>query len=320
LSAVDLSNASKGSLGVPTASATRASNVVTITTSSSHNLNPSNPGTVLVSRLPKGHTNGTNFDGSFSVGAVLDATHFQYFQADKDDTTTCSGSCLASSGTPFLTYTISPSITGIAFNPVTRQAVLADPNVTSSQINFIDPQSQSVASMTLFVGATGQVCTGSPELGADDVAFQPLSNTAVSFNPKLNQVSLLDPALLQRAAIVSTGQNGLATVCAANCTSTTPANVSIPGALAVDSVDNLALVLNSGSDSISFFQLSKNIKAVHIESVQTPAIDAGNSNVTTPASLSPAVKISLGTAPSAVSGVKILGTGFDSGSQVLLDG
>src|SRR5438552_1411464 len=326
---VGLSYCSKGSLGVPISSATRASNVVTITTSSSHNLNPSNPGTVLVSGLLKGTTNGTNFDGSFSVGAVLDATHFQYFQADKDDTTTCSGSCLASSGTPFLTYTISASITGIAFNPVTRQAVLADPNVTSSQINFIDPQSQSVTSMTLFAGATGQVGTGSPELGATAVAFQPFSNTALSFNPKAGpplgqnatgQVSLLDPSLLQRAAIVNTNQIGLPTVCAANCTSTTPANVSISGALAVDSVDNLALVLNSGSDSISFFQLSKNIKAVHIESVQTPGIDVGSANVTTPASLSPAVKITLGTAPTAVSGVKILGTGFDSGSQVLLDG
>ncbi len=319
LSAVDLSNTSKGSLGVPIASATRASNVVTITTSSPHSLNPGDPGTVLVSGLPKGTTNGTNFDGSFSVGAVLDATHFQYFQADKDDTTTCSGSCLASSGTPFLTYTISPSITGIAFNPVTRQAVLADSNVTSSQISFIDPQSQSVTSMTLFAGATGQVGTGSPELGAADVAFQPFSNTAVSFNPKLNQVSLLDPSLLQRAAIVGTGQNGLATVCAANCTSTTPTNVSIPGALAVDSVNNLALALNSGSDNISVFQLGT-IKTVHVESVQTPGIDAGSANVTIPASLSPAVKITLGTAPSAVSGVKILGTGFDSGSQVLLEG
>src|SRR6266446_5120599 len=319
LSAVDLSNSSKGSLGVPIASATRASNVVTITTSSSHNLDPGNPGTVLISGLPQGTTNGTNFDGSFSVGAVLDATHFQYFQADKDDTTTCSGSCLASSGTPFLTYTISPSITGIAFNPVTRQAVLADPNVTFSQINFIDPQSESVTSMTLFAGATGQVGTGSPELGGADVTFQPFSNTAVSFNPKLNQVSLLDPSLLQRAALVSTGQNGLATVCAGNCTSATPTNVSIPGGLAVDSVNNLALVLNSGSDNISVFQLGT-LKAVHIESVQTPAIDAGSTNVTTPASLSPAAKITLGTAPSAVSGVKILGTGFDSGSQVLLDG
>src|SRR6266849_5288568 len=45
LSAVDLANPSRGSLGVPIASATRASNVVTVTTSSSHNLNPGNPGT-----------------------------------------------------------------------------------------------------------------------------------------------------------------------------------------------------------------------------------------------------------------------------------
>lgn len=321
LSAVDLANSSKGSLGIPISSATRASNVVTITTSSSHNLNPGNPGTVLISGLPQGSTNKTNFNGSFSVGAVLDATHFQYFQADKDDTSTCSASCLASSGTPFLTYMISPSITGIAFNPVTRQAVLADPNTTFSQIIFIDPQSESVNPMTLFAGATGPVSTGSPELGATDVAFQPFSNTAVSFNPKLNQVSLLDPSLLQRAAIVSTGtgQNGLATVCVANCASTTPTNVSIPGAIVVDTVNNLALVVNSGSDNISVFQLGS-IKPVHIERVQTPALDASSANVTTPASLSPAVKITLGTPPTAVSGVKIFGTGFDSGSQVLLDG
>jgi hypothetical protein len=74
LSAVDLAHPSNGSLGSPIASATRASNVVTITTSSSHNLNPGNPGTVLISGLPVGLT---NFNGSFSVFAVLDATHFQ---------------------------------------------------------------------------------------------------------------------------------------------------------------------------------------------------------------------------------------------------
>ena len=329
LSAVDLSNASKGSLGVPITSATRASNVVTIATSSAHNLNSGNPGTVLISGLPAGATNKTNFNGSFSVGAVLDSTHFQYFQADKDDTTTCTATCLASSGNPFLTYTISPSIVGIAVNPVTRQLVLADPNVTNSQITFIDPQSETVGSMTLFAGATGQVSSGAPELGATTTAFQPFSNTALSFNPKAGppigqnatgQVSLLDPSLLQRAAIVNTNQIGVATVCAANCTPpATPTNVTIAGALAVDSANNLALVVNSGNDNISVFHLGT-IKSVHIESVQTPPIDAGNTNIGTPASLSPAVKITLGTAPTAVSGVKILGTGFDSGSQVFLDG
>jgi len=321
LSAVNLANPTAGSIAI--VSATRASNLVTITTKVSHNLNPGNPGTVLISGLPPGTTNKTDFNGSFSVSAVLDATHFQYFQADKDDTTTCSASCLASSGTPFLTYTISASIVGIAFNPLTRQAVLADPNVTFSQIYFIDPQSQSVSPMTLFSETTGPVITGSPELGAETVAFQPFSNTAVSFNPKTNEVSLLDPSLLQRPAIVTTGQNGLATGCMPttppSCTFNSPTNVTIPGAIAVDSVNNLVLTVNSGSGTITGFKLGS-VKAVHIERVQTPAIDAGSANVTTPANLSPAVKITLGTPPTAVSGVKIFGTGFDSGSQVLLDG
>jgi DNA-binding beta-propeller fold protein YncE len=327
LSAVDLANPSKGSLGVAVASATRASNVVTVTTSASHNLNPGNPGTVLISGLPKGSTNQTNFDGSFSVGVVLDATHFQYSQADKDDTSTCTATCLASSGVPFLTYTISPSIAGIAFNPVTRQAVLADPNATSSQITFIDPQSQSVNSMTLFSEETGQVNTGSPELGAADVAFQPFSNTVVSFNPKTNEVSLLDPSLFQRPAIVTTGQTGITTLCftgsgvlaTCNPTANPPqATVTIPGAIAVDSVSNLALTLNSGSGTLTGFKLGR-IKAVHIERVATPAIDDAT-KITTPASLAPAVKITLGTAPAAVGPVKIIGTGFDAASRVRLDG
>jgi DNA-binding beta-propeller fold protein YncE len=315
LSAVNLANPSV--VPVDIASATRASNVVTITTSASHNLNPGNPGTVLISGLPAGKTNGTDFNGSFSVGAVLDATHFQYFQADKDDTSACSATCKASSGVPFLTYTVSPSIVGIAISPVTRRAVLADPNATFSQITFIDPQSQSVSSMSLFSEETGQVSTGSPELGAADVAFQPFSNTAVSFNPKTNEVSLLDPTLLQRPAIVTTGQTGLASVCAATCTSTTPTNVSIPGAIAVDSVHNLVLTVNSGSGTITGFKLG-NIKTVHIERVLTPAID--DASVSTPANLSPAAKITSGVAPTPIGPVKIFGAGFSNSSQVRLDG
>src|SRR6267378_471395 len=195
-------NLATPSTAVGIVSATRASNVVTIRTDAPHNLNPGNPGTVLISGLPAAKT---NFNGSFSVGTVLDANNFQYFQADKDDTSTCPPpsppntllSCTASSGVPFLTYTISPSTAGIAFNRITRTAVLADENVTFAQISFVDPQSQTVSSMTLFAGATGQVSSGSPELGATNVAFQPFTNTAVSFNPVLNQVSLLDPTALQ---------------------------------------------------------------------------------------------------------------------------
>ncbi len=324
LSAMDLAHPSAGSVAI--ASATRASNVVTITTSTAHNLNPSNPGTVLISGLPAGSTNKTDFNGSFSVGQVLDATHFQYFQADKDDTSTCTTGCVASSGTPFLTYSISPSIVGIAINPITRSAVLADPNATgptSSQIFFIDPKSQSVSSMSLFSEETGQVSMGAPELGAAEVAFQPFSNTAVSFNPKTNEVSLLDPSLSQRPAIVTTGQNGLACFTGAgvliSCTSTNPVpTLTIFGAIAVDPISNLVLTLNSGSGTLTGFRLGT-IKSVHIERVLTPAIDGAT--VGTPASFSPAAKITLGAAPQSVGPVRILGSGFSATPvQVRLDG
>lgn len=315
LSAVNLANPSSGSVGIT--SATRASNVVTVTTANPHNLAPGNPGTVLISGLPPGATNKTNFNGSFAVGNVLDATHFQFSQADLDDTSTCAGTCLASSGVPFLTYLISPSITGIAINPVTRLAVLADPNATFAQITFLDPQSETPSSMTLFVNGIGQVSTGSPELGATNVAFQPFTNTAVSFNALRNEVSLLDPTALQRLQIIPTGQTGDATVCAANCTATTPTNVSLTGDVAVDSIHNLALVANSGSNNISVIKLGT-IKAVHIESVLTPAIDPTSFAV--PAQLAQSVKITSGVAPAPIGPVKIFGTGFTNASQVRLDG
>jgi DNA-binding beta-propeller fold protein YncE len=315
LSAVDLANPSTGSADIT--SATRASNVVTVTTAKPHNLAPGNPGTVLISGLPGGKPNNTNFNGSFAVANVLDATHFQFSQADLDDTSTCAAKCLASSGVPFLTYTISPSTTGIAINPVTRLAVLADPNVTFAQVSFLDPQSETVNSLTLFAGTTGQVSTGSPELGATGVAFQPFTNTAVSFNALRNEVSLLDPTALQRLQIIPTGQTGDATVCAANCTGTTPTKVSLIGAVAVDDIHNLALVANSGSSNISVIKLGT-IKAVHIERVLTPAIDPTSFAV--PAQLAQAVKITSGVAPAPIGPVKIYGTGFTNASQVRLDG
>ena len=315
LSAVNLANPSVGSVGI--SSATRASNVVTITTSAAHNLNPSNPGTALISGLPLGSTNKTNFDGSFSVGAVLDATHFQYFQADKDDTVTCTTGCLASSGVPFLTYTISPTTVGIAFNALTRRAILADPNATSSQINFIDPISQSVNPMTVFIGATGSVSIGAPELGADTTAFQPFSNTALSFNSRINEISLLDPALLQRIKIVPTGQTAEGVASFTPSGSTAALSVNLPGALAVDSIDNLAMAVNSGSSNISIFQLG-NIKPLHIERVVSPAVD-DPANITVPSSLAAAVKITLGAPSPAAGPVRIFGSGFSGTSKVRLD-
>jgi DNA-binding beta-propeller fold protein YncE len=314
LSAVNLGHLSS-SVGITTA--TRASNVVTITTAAPHNLVPGNAGTVLISGMPPG-TNATDFNGSFAVANVLDATHFQFSEADKDDTATCTSGCFANSGIPFLTYTISPSTTGIAINPVTRQALVVDPNATFSQFSFIDTQSQSVTSMTVFAGATGQVSTGSPELGATNVGFQPFTNTAVSFNSKLNQLSFIDPTALQRLQFAgTTGQIAEATASFTPPSAASAITVNLAGALAVDSVNNVALALNSGSPSISVFKLGS-IKTIQIQQVVTPAIDP--TGVPVPAQLAQAVKFTSGTASASVGPVRIIGAGFTVGSKVELDG
>jgi DNA-binding beta-propeller fold protein YncE len=310
LSVVDLQHvATQARIGI--ASATRTSDVVTVTTSTQHNLNPGNPGTVLISGLPAGK-NGTIFDGTFSVTSVIDASTFTYSQTAADDTTsgTPASPGFVTYGTAFLTFALTPTVQGIAINQITRTAVLADPNASSSQISFIDSLDQTVSSFSLFSETTGVPTNGlAPESGLADVSFQPFTNTAVVFNPALNEVSMLDPVLLQRDAIVKTGQNGLKTITFTS--SGVSISLKLSGAVLVDGATNTALVANSGSDNLTFFTLSTTFKAVNIEQVLTPAI---------PGALLPQAAITTsGSTPGTLSGVRILGSGFDAGSVVRLD-
>jgi DNA-binding beta-propeller fold protein YncE len=297
---------------IPIASATRTSDVVTVTTSTAHNLNPGNPGTVLISGLPAG-TNGTIFDGTFSVTSVIDEFNFTYTQTAANDTTTSTSSSqgVVTYGIAYLTYSLSPTTQGIAINPITRTAVLADPNVSLSQVTFIDSLDQSFSSITLYSEVVGAPPTNpAPESGAADASFQPFDNTAVVFNPNKNEVSLLDPALLQRDAIIHVPGTGLKSI---TFTNTNVSNtLNLYGAIQVDPNSNSVLVANSGSDNLVFFHLSQTIKHVAIEQVITPGIPG--------AVLQQAVLTTSGTTPSPVSGIRILGSGFDSGSQVRLDG
>jgi len=310
LSVVDLQNvATQTRIGI--ASAARTSDVVTVTTSTQHNLNPGNPGTVLISGLPPGK-NSTIFDGTFSVTSVIDASTFTYSQTAADDTTasTTASSGFVTYGTAFLTYSLTPTVQGIAINQITRTAVLADPNANVAQISFIDSLDQTVSSFTLYSETIGVPTTGvAPESGVADVSFQPFTNTAVAFNPQLNEVSMLDPVLLQRDAIVKTAQNGLKTITFTN--SGVSITLKLSGALQVDPATNTALVVNSGSDNLTFFTLSTSFKPVNIEQVLTPAI---------PGALFPQAAITTsGSTPGTLSGVRILGSGFDAGSVVRLD-
>jgi len=191
--------------------------VVTITTSAAHNLNPGNPGTVLISGLPAGSTKQDRFQRIFFVGQVLDATHFQYFQADKDDTSTC---------TIRLCRQFWNSVSDLLHLPLrlwalpsiqSREAPFS-PTPCHLQPDFFHRSEEPIRTRCRsFSEETGPASAGVLELGAAEVAFQPFTNTAVSFNPKTNEVSLLDPSLLQRPAIVTTGQNGLAALPEREC-------------------------------------------------------------------------------------------------------
>ncbi len=318
MSVVDLTHKS-ASIGI--ASATRATNVVTISTVAPHNINPANPGTILISGVS---TKNTNFNGTFSGISVIDANDFAYSQTAVDDSVT-GGTVAApigqaSYGSAYLTFSVSPTQQGIAINSISRTAMLADPNATLGQVNFISTLDQGVSSMTLTEGSLGITAGTGPEIRDTNVAFQPFTNTAVLFNPQLNQVSLIDPVRLQRLQIIPTAPasgpatNGIGIVNVPGGTGTVP--LSIFGALAVDAATNTALVVNSGSNNVSVVTLGTNIKPVHIESVMT------SSGI--PGAILPQAVLTTNSSPVAGGPValRILGTGFQSATpvQVRLDG
>jgi DNA-binding beta-propeller fold protein YncE len=313
LSVVDLTNPSQPPVGIATA--TRSANVVQITTVAPHNLNPGNPGTVVIAGVP---TTNTNFNGSFTVTSIIDAYDFTYSQTLPNDTQ--SGGTASnpigemSAGTAFLTFNISPTDQGIAVNPISRTAMIADPNATTSQIDFINTLDQAVSSMTLTAGSIGSNTTNAVEIRDTNVAFQPYSNTAVLFNPQRNEISLIDPTRLQRFQIIPSGGTGLGSVSVPSGTST-PNSLPLTGALLVDPATNLALAVNSGSNNISVLSLGA-IKPVHINQV---LLTSGG----IPGALFPQATLTTNSTPNPGGpvNIRILGTGFNGGSAVVrLDG
>jgi DNA-binding beta-propeller fold protein YncE len=280
--------------------------LVTITTTTSHNINPAVLGTVLITGVSP-----SDFNGSFQVSNVIDSTHFQYLQPTVTTVETGGGGNV-SFGNPDLTFSISNTNQGIAINPESRAAVVADPNASFGQISFISTLDEGVTSLTLSVGSFLTTGGSAPEVGATWVAVQPFTNVAVSFNPSLNQVSFIDPEKPQRLALpTGTGQTAIGSYNVAGTT------VTVTGGLAVDPATNLALVVNSGSNSLVAISIGDTptvkIKPVHISQVIVPAGRGVPNAVLPQATL---------TSTSTLTGVRILGTGFLSGSsvQVLLDG
>jgi len=277
-------------------SLTLAAGIVTVVTTASNGLVPGNSGTVLISGVPGPGTptnsSTFNFNGVYVVSAISD-TSFTYFVNSTSSGTvniTSSSPANVFYSTPNLTFGgLSPFTQGIAINPVTNTAALADPNATGSntgtpQINLINNLDQTISSISFAATCTFYTvtlpCTNSVEFGGTaNVAWQPYSNAVVSYNSRINQVSVSDPVSAKRyafacnpgappAACLVNPQNatdqatfntqttlpgtGTATLAVTNGTTN---SLSLFGGLTVDPVTNQAFVLMSGTGQIDIIDL-----------------------------------------------------------------
>jgi DNA-binding beta-propeller fold protein YncE len=343
---------------------TIAAGIVTVTTTKANGLVPGNSGTVLIKGVPgpgtPGNSTTANFNGVFTVAAVSD-TSFTYIvnslasgtvTLTPDPTTGLTGATVFFSTPNLIFGGLSPFTQGIAINPVTNTAALADANATGSvnpQINLINNLDQTISSISFFATctfySTTLPCANSAELlGTADIAWQPYSNAIVSYNPGINQVSISDPVSARRYAFVC---NAAPSACLVNpqdpahetifnsqttlagtgttklaVTNGTTNSLTLFGGIAVDPASNQAFVVMSGSSQIDIINLgpspTNQLKAVQITEILVPSPNPGPGVI----GGIPNATVPQGTLTSAtdLAGVQIFGSGFDASTQVRLDG
>ncbi len=356
----------KASTSAQIQSLTLAAGIVTVTTNAANGLVPGNSGTVLISGVPGPGTSANattaNFNGVFVVGAVSDTSFSYILNSTASGTVTipppASGSAWPANvyyGSPNLIYGgLSQTAQGISVNPITNTAALADANATGSngpEINLINDLDQSISSVYFYATCTYYTtfypCANSSELlGTADIAWQPYSNSIVSYNPGLNQVSVSDPVSQKRYAFVC-NTNVMPTPCIVNpqsltdlqtfntqttlpgtgtatltVTNGTTNTLTLFGGLTVDPSTNQAFVVMSGSNQIDVINLgpapANQLKAAQISEVVVPSptpglgVIGGIPNATFPQGTL--------TSTTPLVGVQIFGSGFDAGTQVRLDG
>jgi DNA-binding beta-propeller fold protein YncE len=346
---------------------TLAAGIVTVTTTGSNGLVPGNSGTVLIAGVPApgaaGSANPTtaNFNGVFNVAAISDTAFTFVINSTSSGTVTVPANTNNQPGTAAQVFYSSPNLIfgglsqtaqGISINPITNTAALADANATGSngpQINLINDLDQTISSISFFATCTFYTttlpCANSAELlGTADIAWQPYSDSIVSYNPNLNQVSVSDPVTQRRYAFVCNvtpnsclvnPQNaaqqatfntqttlpgtGTATITVANGTNNT---LTLFGAIAVDPATNQAFVVMSGSSQIYIVNLgpvpANTLKAAQISNILVPNPNPGLGVI----GGIPNASVPQGTLTSTkdLAGVQVFGSGFDSGSIVRLDG
>jgi DNA-binding beta-propeller fold protein YncE len=308
---------------------------------------PGIPTTVLISGVPALPGN-INLNGVFPI-SITSSTQFVYSLANN---TTASGTVSGGTvfyGSPNLNFGISSTSQGIAINPISRTAAIANQGATSQQINILNQLDQNVSSISFQFQCTAltPTCVGGTEqpLSTIAVAWQPYTNSIVSYNPDVQQpctanpgaptctgiVSISDPVTLKRYAIVPVNGPSATTIPVPNIPTVT---LRLWGGIAVDPVTNQAIVVESGNGAATPGQIELiDLKAAGIPSNSAlqplqitdlvvpspnpgPGIIGGIPNAFVPQ----ATLTSTSTSPP-LSGVRIFGSGFlSTGLQVRLDG
>jgi DNA-binding beta-propeller fold protein YncE len=328
-SGVDVTKASASST---ISNVSLTSGLVTVTTTAVHGLSPGNPGTVLILNVPKGSANQTDFNGAFTVQSVINSTSFTYaLNATVNDTaagvTTGTNQSTAYYSPANITVGgISQTTQGVAVNPITGLVAAADANASGNngpQINLLNSLDQNISSISFHSGCTIYTtsCSGAPELlGTTGVAFQPFTNSLVSYNAAQNQLSVSNPVTLARY-FVQTLPSGSGTASVTPTVNGAPVTLQLFGGVAVDAPTNQALVAQSGSGSILLVNLgptgSTALKPVQVTEVLVPSADGGISLGGIPGASFPQGTL---TSTTDLTGVKIFGSGFASGAVVRLDG
>jgi DNA-binding beta-propeller fold protein YncE len=280
--------------------------------------------TVLISGVPTSNSAGnTNFNGVFTA-SVTSATTFVYSL-----TSTASGSASGGTvfyGSPNLIFPgISSTTQGIAINPITHTAALADANATGQngpQIDLLNQLDQSISSVSFFATCTAFTtnCANSPELlHTADVTWQPYANSIVSYNPDLKLVSVSDADSQKRYAIVPVNGASTATLPVQNGTS---GSLRLWGGIAVDPATNQAFVVESGSTTAAGAGQIEVINLGGLKSAQITEVIVPSSPPVPgviggiPKALVPQATL---TSTTDLVGVQIFGSGFDANSEVRLD-
>jgi DNA-binding beta-propeller fold protein YncE len=345
------------SVGISSVSLT--SGIVTVqTTADLTGIVPGIPTTVFIKDVPTTNAAGnTNFNGVFSIADISNNT-FSYAlnSTNSGSFTAGSGSTVGTVfyGSPNLIFSgISTSAQGIAINPITRTAVFADPGQGAASISLLNQLDQSVSNMTFSDDCTF-FYTGCPSntepLGTTSVAWQPYTNSIVSYNPgtatvQANQVSISDPVTLRRYAFACLSTqapcitNPLLTDSAqqqhylAQITlpgtgfATLSPTLTLTGGIAVDPATNQAFVVESGSSTIQVINLGPTagnaMKLTQISEIRVtnappaPLTCPAGSVSGVPNAFAPEATL---TSATDMCGVEIFGSNLLAGSQVRLDG